>query len=98
MVQQGAGGLTPMACPQSVHASLTIGRHVACGGGARNPRQAGGLLEPDALALEPQHLHPLLNPRMGVLVAPAPPGLKGFCRERHLSSLVHPWLLPPPPN
>ena len=69
MLQQLAGGVTPLEFPQGFQTALTIDCHVAVHRRLGNPGQARCLRVYQSLADEPQDFHPLLHSRMGMFKA-----------------------------
>ncbi len=69
MVAQRAVGLAPPELAQGAEAALAVECDVAVGGGVGDAGQPRGLGVGQSLADEPEDFHPLLDARVGVVVA-----------------------------
>src|SRR5438034_746673 len=91
MLLQRTDWLTPIEVLQGCHAPAAKDRHIAFGRGTRHASQPGRLVVGDLLADQPQDFHPLLHPRIGMLIPFLSKNLQILLRKRQSLSCGHPW-------
>ena len=79
MFDQGASGMMAWAATQAGQAPLEVLVQVALDAATRDIGVGGDVVVAEAVALEPEHLHLPLDPRVGMMVTVVGQVLPVFC-------------------